>query len=313
MNCKLSPIASVVISTWQRRALLRGLLFSLARQILPYTVEIIVADSESTDGTAAMVKEFSRRVRRVDIVHTENALAVKRNAGARAARGGVIVFLDDDLLMDGVDTLRKIIEESLHAQGPVCFRVSYPPPWIAASNYYRFKQMAHDQTNSGPELIAPYRFVAMAFCIRRSQFEASGGFCEDFRTYGGEDHAFEFALRRIAINSVLSRSASVVHLENSRTFLKYGEKLVGTSRDAMPMLFRKYPEARKVGSALLESRSTAIAVGVVPDWLLKVLFDASAYLVDRLPIQTPRRVLRACGRIFQGLSYYLGKKQRMKA
>src|SRR5690606_173588 len=138
--------------------------------------EVIVVDSESGDGTDVLVERFSRRVFPVRLVQTYNALAAKRNAGAAHASGDYLVFLDDDLRIADKDALDAVVSEAAGQEAPVCFRVSYPPDWVQRSNYYRFKQYAHDVTNQGPREIPPFRFVAMAFCTQASLRALSGVF-----------------------------------------------------------------------------------------------------------------------------------------
>ena len=66
--------------------------------------EIIVVDSKSKDGTAAAAKEAGARV-----LQTERGVAHQRNAGAEAASGEWIFFMDADV------TLKPdFIENALH-------------------------------------------------------------------------------------------------------------------------------------------------------------------------------------------------------
>lgn len=69
------------------------------REALGETAEIIVSDGGSTDGTQAIARPLADRV----IEHLERerqTIAAGRNAGARAARGSLLVFLDADCVVD---------------------------------------------------------------------------------------------------------------------------------------------------------------------------------------------------------------------
>jgi glycosyltransferase involved in cell wall biosynthesis len=62
---------------------------------LPESLEVIVVDDASTDGTAATAAAAGARVLRVECRH----IAATRNAGAREARGAWLIFVDADTLV----------------------------------------------------------------------------------------------------------------------------------------------------------------------------------------------------------------------
>lgn len=73
---------------------LRRLLGGLARQEVSEEVELLVIDSSSTDGSAALARERGARV--TVIPAEEFSHGGTRNLGARSARGGVLVFTSQD-------------------------------------------------------------------------------------------------------------------------------------------------------------------------------------------------------------------------
>jgi GT2 family glycosyltransferase len=98
------PTISAIILTRDREAALRTVLERLRG--LPVD-EVVVADNGSSDGTAALVDGWDRGVRRVDL--GGNAGIAGRNAAVRAARGELLLFLDDDSypLPGAVELLRE--------------------------------------------------------------------------------------------------------------------------------------------------------------------------------------------------------------
>lgn len=66
-------------------------------------LEIVAVDDGSTDGTGEQLEAWARRDARVRVLHRENGgVSRARNAGAAAARGAWVTFLDaDDRLEDG--------------------------------------------------------------------------------------------------------------------------------------------------------------------------------------------------------------------
>ena len=85
------PSVSAVILAFNRERSLRDVLARL--EALPL-LEVLVVDNASTDGTAALVDGWGGRVRRVD--PGGNLGAAGRNHGAEAARGELLLMLDDD-------------------------------------------------------------------------------------------------------------------------------------------------------------------------------------------------------------------------
>jgi glycosyltransferase involved in cell wall biosynthesis len=92
---------SVVICTKDRPRELATCLASIARQRrLP--MEVVVVDSSGTPPEA-VVEEFRHAVANgcaVALIHTQPGLPRQRNVGIRAARGDVIVFFDDDVVLE---------------------------------------------------------------------------------------------------------------------------------------------------------------------------------------------------------------------
>lgn len=90
-----APRASVIIPNWNGLRLLRPCLRSLAGQTLA-DHEVIVVDNASTDGSAeALAAEFPA----VRVLRQERNLGFAGgcNAGIRAARGEVVVLLNNDI------------------------------------------------------------------------------------------------------------------------------------------------------------------------------------------------------------------------
>jgi len=96
-----SPRVSVVIPTRNRARFLERTLACLAPQSLPKrSYEVIVVNDGSTDDTRDVVKSFAREGNfRVLNIAVSNA-GKARNMGAAQARGKVILFMDDECLVE---------------------------------------------------------------------------------------------------------------------------------------------------------------------------------------------------------------------
>lgn len=96
------PAISVVTPTWNRHALLMQAMDSVAAQDFADWEHIIVDDG-SSDGTAEEVQRRAAgdgRVRWIARGGEKSGANVCRNIGWRAARAGLVVFLDSDDLLD---------------------------------------------------------------------------------------------------------------------------------------------------------------------------------------------------------------------
>ncbi len=96
-----SPLASVIISTYNRCDALEQTLLALARQdIADDCYEVVVVDDGSTDATAEVLSQvevpYALRVQRLAV---NRGISAGRNAGLLAARGRYLILLSDDLIV----------------------------------------------------------------------------------------------------------------------------------------------------------------------------------------------------------------------
>ena len=108
------PAVSVVLPAWNvERYLARAVRSALAQE--GPSLEVIVVEDRSPDGTAAVAERLAAEDRRVRVVRNPENLGCggSRNAGARAARGRWIALLDaDDAYAPGrLDRLVAVAED----------------------------------------------------------------------------------------------------------------------------------------------------------------------------------------------------------
>lgn len=143
--------------------------------------EIVVADDASTDRTAAIAREAGAVV-----VTVENRqISRTRNSGARASRGGQLIFVDADTLVNApvvAAALEAMRQGAVGGGAPVKFGAA--PRWL------------HVSTAMLMPLFRAARWAAgcFVFCTREA-FEASGGFSEKY--YAAEEIHFSQALKRV--------------------------------------------------------------------------------------------------------------------
>ena len=91
-------MVSFIIPAWNEEPMLRQTLPVLeqAARALPVRHETIVVDDASTDRTGRVAREHGVRVLMVDL----RQVAATRNAGAKVARGDMLVFVDADTFVN---------------------------------------------------------------------------------------------------------------------------------------------------------------------------------------------------------------------
>jgi glycosyltransferase involved in cell wall biosynthesis len=98
------PRLSLVAPVYNVESYLPAFLDSISAQALPASeLEIIAVDDGSTDGSAAILKKYSRRMQNLRIVRQDNGgLSAARNTGLGHASGAWLAFADsDDLVAPG--------------------------------------------------------------------------------------------------------------------------------------------------------------------------------------------------------------------
>jgi glycosyltransferase involved in cell wall biosynthesis len=133
--------ATVAIPTYNRAELLRQTLAGLARQQFPSgQYEVLVIDNNSQDHTREVVASFAgiKPAPRY-LLETRQGLDHARNRALAEARGEIVVFGDDDILMEP-DWLAQLIAPFAGPAGHMIGAVGgevipvFPdglPPWVA--------------------------------------------------------------------------------------------------------------------------------------------------------------------------------------
>jgi glycosyltransferase involved in cell wall biosynthesis len=103
-----APLVSIVILYYKRREIIEETLASAVRQDYPNR-EVIVVDNHSEDDLRQVLDGLGSQVRLVELPDNVGACA-GRNAGIRAARGDVIVVIDDDVCFASPWEVSKIVK-----------------------------------------------------------------------------------------------------------------------------------------------------------------------------------------------------------
>ncbi len=180
-----SPLISLVVPAFNEERYLPDLLESVAIAAEHFiqgkeSIEVVVADNESSDGTARIARQFGCVV----VTARASSIAAVRNAGAAAAKGEIVAFVDADsqvhpLVFNAI--LRTLSPGTI--VGATGIRMSRSSMGIALTMLVM--DLVSLLLRAGPGVI---------FC-RRPDWADIGGFDES-RRYA-EDIKFQFDLKRL--------------------------------------------------------------------------------------------------------------------
>ena len=119
---------TLIICTYNREKYIGPLLDSIAKNDYPTTdYEIVLVDNNCTDNTHGVCEQFTAAHPQINFRYTvepEQGLSAARNKGIKEAKGDIIIYVDDDALVDS-DYIRIYAEhfathpETMAAGGPI--------------------------------------------------------------------------------------------------------------------------------------------------------------------------------------------------
>lgn len=180
---------SVVLASYNRVASLRVTLESLSRLVIPEDLswELLLVDNNSTDSTRTLVEEFARTagfpVRYVFEKRQGRSAAL--NAGIAEAKGEIVVFTDDDVLLhpDWLSILKQTFDrfECAAVAGRVVPTWNHPKPdWLEMEGQFAITNF--ELGDEFKEIKEPPLGANSAF--RREVFERHGLFRLDLGVTG---------------------------------------------------------------------------------------------------------------------------------
>jgi glycosyltransferase involved in cell wall biosynthesis len=182
----MAIVYSVVIPAYNEEACLPGTLASVreAMRMVEEVGEVVVVDNNSSDGTAAVAREWGARV----VFEPVNQISRARNAGARAAAGAWLIFLDADTLLPAGLLVRALanLRSGTVAGGGAVLEMDEV---VGA----RMQAVVNGWTWVSRTL--HWAAGSFVYCTREG-FEAVGGF--SLEVYAGEEVIFSRAYARWA-------------------------------------------------------------------------------------------------------------------
>ena len=294
---------SVVIPAFRDGARALAAARQTRSQHLPPDValEIVVVDDGSDDDTAARLGALSTSEARVLRLTSNQGRSAARNAGADAATGDILVFMDSDCLPVGdaflATHLKALASGAVASTGAVT--------GYGGGFWERYQREASQRRERQHREGMQYAGSSQNLAVRREAFVAVGGFDTGYRRYGFEDR--DLLLRLATLGRIVwSSEAAVRHLDQF-DLAQVSRKMAEAGALSSPRFAGAHPTAyRALGFARLDARQRRWlrAPGRVLDAALPPLTRGLDLLLQRGWI--PYAVKAAAVRLVTGLSYLAG-------
>jgi len=233
---------SVIIPTFNREKVLAKALQAYLLQSSPQLIhEILVVDDGSTDGTEAMVLEFSRQspfpIRYLR--QPNKGPAAARNLGIREAASSVVLFTDSDIVPQ-----RELVEQHLdwHKKNPqleaAVLGYTTWSPELKATPFMRWygeagSLFAYQHIHGKREVDFRF-FYTCNLSLKVAFLRSCAQFDEDFRTAAYEDLDLGYRLSRHGLQLLYNPAATAYHYQ----FVSFGDACRKTlANDAAAQVF----------------------------------------------------------------------------
>jgi glycosyltransferase involved in cell wall biosynthesis len=264
--------------------------------------EIIVVDDGSTDQSARIVKRFGSAVR---YCYQENGGAAKAtNKGVSLASGEYIAFLEND---------DAWMPDKLERQVAV---LDHNPDIGAVNNDLRFFSETSEWQSDMIKGYCPdepysrlflhgFNFMLSALMLRRTVFEAAGGFDEGFKAAGLQDVEWYARLMQVARVHYLPEPLTLFRRHGVRIA---GDVMVDNERHLLDCLWQRfhhdpqkarYLQVRRVGY-LSDRGKRSLEKGLVAegrrDLVAAIVFAAANRVAGKMILRSLLRLARSYAR-----------------
>lgn len=274
---------SIAVLNYQRRDALREALEGARAQRYP-VLEIIAVDNASTDGSAEMVRDEFPDVRLVRL--PKNLAAAGRNAGVAAAKGDVVVTIDNDVRFTTPDDVGRAVEAfARHPRAAVVnFTILGPDGTLSRRDWCHPRDP--DQW-ADQEFLTDYVLEGASVC-RRDAFLEAGGYWPPF-FIGHEGWDLALRLMDAGHDLVYTPTVKVRHMVDP-SVRPSGRIYYTFTRNAIWIALRNHrfgPAARTIAQDLALMGFAAVRAGEVAAYVRGVcdaLAGARAAVADRRPL-----------------------------
>lgn len=203
------PLVSFVIPTLNNKDTIRECLESIVSQDYP-SIEVIVVDGGSTDGTTEIAREFADRV-----VTVKGTLGMARDYGARLAKGEVLGIFDSDIYLPHREWLSRAVEALIkRPRAAILWPLNEPPDGASpvAKAYFSLWELRLRESRTpipGGNIL-----------VKRKAYEEVGGI--DHRLHFGEDYDLTIKILRKGYTYIIYPDP-IIH-DTMRSLRQYTKK-----------------------------------------------------------------------------------------
>lgn len=230
---------SIIVPTHNRADALEKTLAHLKQQVFDQPWEVIVVNNNCIDDTDEVVmrqaKDFPVAL---TLIHqTKPGASAARNAGAAAAKGAYLIFMDNDILARP-DFIQRHYDNLLKYPG--CWFVGHVEnlPEQQKTPFGKFRKSLDTSPSAGLTEITG--ITGQNTSMLREQFNMLNGFDENFHTASGEDR--ELAIRAIkkGIRIYLDPAITVIHNDWAGSSIRDYCKRQRLYTQTEPFFWQKY-------------------------------------------------------------------------
>lgn len=241
------PTISVIIPTYNRRDSLLRTLESLGHQTFAADrFEVIVADDGGKDGTAEALRGAAYPFELRYFQQPHLGVGVARNLGLDNAKGELLLYLDDDMIVEPEVLAEHCAAHKSHpnavVKGQVILVLNDPD-----SVYATIQSGTPDlppSCNGRLQPISYQQIFAGHFSIRREDALAAGKWEAEPLGYGFQDLEFMYRCKKAGLAMLYAPRAVSHHLDHATSFATVCRRLENASRNATLYLFVQHPELK---------------------------------------------------------------------
>jgi len=255
---------SFVVPTYRRPDALRSTLATLLTlDFPPEDYEIVVVDDGSGDQTSDVVAQLVQPAPRLTYVVQENSgVATARNRGAAEATGDLLIFLDDDMLVQPGHIHAHLAARETHGECLVNGHWEFSSETRAALDqtpFGRYRVGLEDWVKTAVEKrplddgrMLASDVTAANLGISAERFAALGGFDEAFPFAGCEDQDFSYRAAEAGYKFIYDPAIQLEHNDERVTLPQFcGRQRRGAHTSVY--LVALHPQAFSDSPLLLEN------------------------------------------------------------